>query len=63
MNWFIRSLKEAAMCKILMLVFSCALVFGPLQTGVAEAADPSLVVHYKLDEGGGVVAHYSSANG
>jgi len=63
MNWFIRSLKEAAMCKILMLVFSCALVFGPLQTGVTEAADPSLVAHYKLDEGGGAVAYDSSANG
>ena len=51
------------MRKILILVFSCALVFGPLQTGVAEAADPSLVAHYKLDEGGGAVAYDSSANG
>ncbi len=51
------------MRKIVILVFSCALVFGPLQTGVAQAADPSLVAHYKLDEGGGAVAYDSSANG
>jgi len=50
------------MCKASMCLFSCALVLGLLLAG-AEAADPSLVAHYALDEGAGATAIDSSANG
>jgi len=51
------------MCKILTCLFSSVLVLGLFGAGVAEAADPSLVAHYRLDEGAGNVASDSSGNG
>ncbi|MHC4520397.1 MAG: LamG domain-containing protein, partial [Planctomycetota bacterium] len=50
------------MCKAMTCLFSSALVLGLLLACAAEAADPSLVAHYRLDEGAGTIAHDSSAN-
>jgi Concanavalin A-like lectin/glucanases superfamily/F5/8 type C domain len=51
------------MCKALTCLFSSVMLLGLLLAGVADAADPSLVAHYRLDEGAGFVATDSSGNG
>ena len=47
------------MCKKCVFVVLCVLLAG----GVVGAADPTLVAHYRLDEGSGMVATDSSGNG
>ena len=51
------------MSKKLIYLISFVLVLGLVLTGVAKAADPDLVGHWKFDEGSGTTAFDSSGNG
>jgi len=51
------------MCKKLIYLVCFVLVLGMVLTSRANAADPSLVGWWRLDEGSGTIAHDSSGNG
>ncbi len=51
------------MCKKLIYLVCFVLVLGLVLTSRANAADPSLVGWWRLDEGSGTIAHDSSGNG
>ncbi len=51
------------MCKKLIYLLSVVLVLGLFLTSVVEAADPTLVGWWKLDDGSGTIAYDSSGNG
>jgi len=51
------------MCKRLMYLATFSFVLSLALTGPAQAADPDLVAHWKLDDGSGTIAVDSSGNG